>query len=127
PKLQAQGHFTRALDAGADSFGATCGDNCDSLADQCTGADRCCGITACRAASARSGRLPFREAEENYLMLDLILRGANLPDGREGQDIAIADGRIAEVAPAIEAKAAREIEAGGRLVTPPFVDAHFHM
>jgi len=60
-------------------------------------------------------------------MLDLILRGANLPDGREGQDIAIADGRIAEVAPAIEAKAAREIEAGGRLVTPPFVDAHFHM
>jgi cytosine deaminase len=60
-------------------------------------------------------------------MLDLILRGANLPDGREGQDIAIADGRIAEVAPRIEAKAAREIDARGRLVTPPFVDAHFHM
>ena len=60
-------------------------------------------------------------------MLDLILRGANLPDGREGQDIAVADGRIAEVAPRIEAKAAREIDARGRLVTPPFVDAHFHM
>jgi len=60
-------------------------------------------------------------------MLDLILRGANLPDGREGQDIAVADGRIAEVAPGIEAKAAREIDARGRLVTPPFVDAHFHM
>ena len=37
-------------------------------------------------------------------MLDLILRGANLPDGREGQDIAVADGRIAEVAPRIEAR-----------------------
>ena len=60
-------------------------------------------------------------------MLDLILRGANLPDGREGQDIAVADGRIAEVAPRIEADALREIDARGRLVTPPFVDAHFHM
>ena len=60
-------------------------------------------------------------------MLDLILRGANLPDGREGQDIAVADGRIAEVAPRIEAKAAREIDVRGQLVTPPFVDAHFHM
>ena len=60
-------------------------------------------------------------------MLDLILRGANLPDGREGQDIAVANGRIAEVAPRIEAKAAREIDVRGRLVTPPFVDAHFHM
>ena len=38
-------------------------------------------------------------------MLDLILRGANLPDGRDGQDIAVQDGRIAEVAPAIEAEA----------------------
>ena len=60
-------------------------------------------------------------------MLDLILRGANLPDGREGQDIAVAGGRIAEVAPRIEAAALREIDARGRLVTPPFVDAHFHM
>jgi cytosine deaminase len=60
-------------------------------------------------------------------MLDLILRGANLPDGREGQDIAVAGERIAEVAPRIEADALREIDARGRLVTPPFVDAHFHM
>jgi cytosine/creatinine deaminase len=60
-------------------------------------------------------------------MLDLILRGATLPDGREGQDIAVAGGRIAEVASRIEAAALREIDARGRLVTPPFVDAHFHM
>jgi cytosine deaminase len=60
-------------------------------------------------------------------MLDLLIRGANLPDGRMAQDIAVKDGRIAEVAPAIQGQATREIGAHGRLVTPPFVDAHFHM
>jgi cytosine/creatinine deaminase len=60
-------------------------------------------------------------------MLDLLVRGANLPDGRVAQDIAVKDGHIAEIGPAIQAKAAREIDARGRLVTPPFVDAHFHM
>jgi cytosine deaminase len=60
-------------------------------------------------------------------MLDLIIRNASLPDGRKGLDIAVKDGRIAEVAPAIAAEATREIDATGRLVTPPFVDSHFHM
>ena len=60
-------------------------------------------------------------------MLDLLVRNANLPDGREGLDIAVRDGRIAEIAPAIKAEAGREIDAAGRLVTPPFVDSHFHM
>ncbi len=60
-------------------------------------------------------------------MLDLVIRNANLPDGRSGIDIAVKDGRIAEVGPAIEGKPAREIDASGCLVTPPFVDAHFHM
>ena len=60
-------------------------------------------------------------------MLDLVIRDANLPDGRTGIDIAIDKDRIAEVAPRIRAEASREIDACGRLVTPPFVDAHFHM
>ncbi len=60
-------------------------------------------------------------------MLDLILRNATLADGREAVDIAVLDGRIAEVAPAIEAAAHEEIDAAGHLVTPPFVDSHFHM
>ena len=60
-------------------------------------------------------------------MLDLILRGVNLADGRKGLDIGIKDGRIAEVAPAIQGPAARVIDASGRLAAPPFVDAHFHM
>jgi cytosine deaminase len=60
-------------------------------------------------------------------VLDLIVRNAALPDGRTGIDIGVKDGRIAEVGAAIGAEAAREIDAAGCLVTPPFVDAHFHM
>ncbi|MBL8299868.1 MAG: amidohydrolase family protein [Rhodanobacteraceae bacterium] len=59
--------------------------------------------------------------------MDLILRHANLPDGRRNQDIAIRDGRIADVAPNLPATALQEIEVGGHLVSPPFVDAHFHL
>ncbi|OLP61676.1 cytosine deaminase [Xaviernesmea oryzae] len=60
-------------------------------------------------------------------MFDLILRNANLPDGREGFDIAIRDGRIAAVERGIKAEAGEVIDASGRLVSPPFCDPHFHM
>ncbi|WP_193369299.1 amidohydrolase family protein [Pelagibius marinus] len=60
-------------------------------------------------------------------MLDLIVRNATLPSGETGQDIAVQDGRIAEVRPQIEAEAAETIDAAGHLVSPPFVDSHFHM
>ncbi len=59
--------------------------------------------------------------------MDVVIRNASLPDGRRGIDIAIEGGRIAAVGPALALRAAREIDAGGDLVTPPFVDAHFHM
>ena len=60
-------------------------------------------------------------------MLDLIIRNANLPDGRTGIDIAIANGAIADVAVKLDAKATREVDATGRLASPPFVDSHFHL
>ena len=60
-------------------------------------------------------------------MFDLIVRNANLPDGRSGIDIAVRAEKIVEVAPRIAATAGTEIDATGRLVTPPFVDPHFHM
>ena len=60
-------------------------------------------------------------------MLDLLLRNANLADGRRGVDIAVRDGRIVEVSPGIEAEAARTLELENWLVTPPFVDPHFHL
>ena len=60
-------------------------------------------------------------------MLDLIIHNANLPDGREGVDIAIEKGSIVSVEPHIDAQANREIDATGCLATPPFVDSHFHL
>ena len=59
--------------------------------------------------------------------MDLIIRNANLPDGRIGIDIGIKDGKIAALEVALTAKAQEEIDASGYLVSPPFVDAHFHM
>jgi len=59
--------------------------------------------------------------------MDLIIRNANLPDGRSHIDIAIQAGRIVAVDHAVTATAQQEIDAAGDLVTPPFVDAHFHM
>ena len=59
--------------------------------------------------------------------MDLIIRNANLPDGRVGFDIGIKDGKIAALEVALTAKAQKEIDASGYLVSPPFVDAHFHM
>jgi cytosine deaminase len=60
-------------------------------------------------------------------MLDLMIRNANLPDGRKGLDIAVANGRIVEVGPNLDSQATREIVATDRLATPPFVDSHFHL
>ena len=59
--------------------------------------------------------------------MDLVIRNATLPDGRQGIDIAIEGGRIAALGPALPVQAAETIDAQGDLVAPPFVDAHFHM
>ena len=57
-----------------------------------------------------------------------LLRNATLADGRSGIDILSRDGRIAEVGAALPVPdGARVIEADGWLVSPPFVDPHFHM
>lgn len=61
------------------------------------------------------------------MTFDLIIRKATLPDGRTDIDIGIADGRIVAVEPGLAADAGHEIDAAGHLVTPPFVDSHFHM
>ena len=60
-------------------------------------------------------------------MLDLLVRNATLADGRTGIDIAIREGRIVEVAPGIEATGGEILPVDGWLVTPPFVDPHFHI
>lgn len=60
------------------------------------------------------------------MSFDLLVKGGTLPDGRVA-DIAIRGDRIAAVEPRIEAEAHRVIDATGDLVSPPFVDPHFHM
>ena len=42
-------------------------------------------------------------------------------------DIACASGLISEIAPAIKGHALKTIDAKGYLVSPPFIDSHFHM
>jgi cytosine deaminase len=59
--------------------------------------------------------------------MDLIIRGAHLPDVEDVRDIGIAGGRIRGIAPAMAEKGTREIAAGGRLVIPGLVESHFHL
>ncbi|MBY6114551.1 amidohydrolase family protein [Mameliella alba] len=58
--------------------------------------------------------------------MDILVKGGVLPDGRQA-DIAITGGIITAVEPGITAEAGQVIDASGKLVSQPFVDAHFHM
>ena len=60
-------------------------------------------------------------------MLDLLVHNATLPDGRTGMSLAVQAGKIVEITPLLSAPAAHTVDAQGCLVSPPFVDAHFHM
>ena len=60
-------------------------------------------------------------------MFDILIRNATLPDGRVGIDIACMGGKIIAIEPNIAGEAGQVIEAKERLVSPPFVDSHFHM
>jgi cytosine/creatinine deaminase len=60
-------------------------------------------------------------------MLDLLVKNATLPDGRTRMTIAVTGGKIVEVTQDLDAPAHEVIDAQGMLVSPPFVDAHFHM
>jgi cytosine deaminase len=59
---------------------------------------------------------------------DLIVRNGVLrSDVKAKVDIAVKDGKIAEVAPSIAGKAAVELDAEGNLVTESFVNTHLHL
>ncbi|MET3593507.1 MULTISPECIES: amidohydrolase family protein [Mesorhizobium] len=57
---------------------------------------------------------------------DLIVRGGTLPDGRIA-DIGITGETIRAIEPELPGSARSEVDARGNLVSPPFVDPHFHM
>ena len=59
-------------------------------------------------------------------MFDLIVKGGTLPDGRVA-DIGITGARITAIGNLDAAEAGEVIDASGDLVSPPFVDPHFHL
>ena len=63
---------------------------------------------------------------------DLVLKGGRVIDPGQGidaiRDLAIVDGRVTEIAPAIaDAVSDRVIDAGGMIVTPGLIDLHAHV
>src|SRR5205823_5856415 len=61
---------------------------------------------------------------------DILIRGGTVIDGsgRPGQsaDVAVADGRIARIAPGLSGDAARVVDAAGLAVAPGFIDIKTH-
>lgn len=81
------------------------------------------GLVLHSSVSARQGA----QSGQPY---DLIIRNARIVDGTASPwyrgEIAVRGDTIALIAPKITAKAAREIDAGGLVVAPGFIDIHTH-
>lgn len=61
-------------------------------------------------------------------MMNLLVRNARLADGRAGIDVLAQEGRITAIGTQLPApEGVPVLDAQGYLLSPPFVDAHFHM
>ena len=64
-------------------------------------------------------------------MSRIVLQGGTVLDGNGGPpydaDVLVADGRVAEVGPAVDTTGARVLDAGGAYVAPGFIDMHTHL
>ncbi|XXK31100.1 amidohydrolase family protein [Rhodobacteraceae bacterium nBUS_24] len=60
-------------------------------------------------------------------MFDLIVKNASLANGDSGVDIGCKGDTITAIEKDLAAEAGQIIDACGNLVSPPFVDPHFHM
>ena len=62
---------------------------------------------------------------------DLILRGGRVLDPSQNldsiADVAILDNRIAKIGGSLKGQAYREIQLGGKLLTPGWIDIHAHL
>jgi len=59
--------------------------------------------------------------------MDLIIRNAKLRNSKSLVDIAIKDGVFQKIGKSLRLKATKEINAHGKLVSPPFVESHVHL
>ena len=108
----------------------------DDTIDRSMAVARFAVLRAFVAVSCARGRRCFmprsllgRRTRSEY---DLLLRGGHVIDPRNGidavRDVAIADGKIAAVAPRIDpAEAVQIVDVSGLYVTPGLVDIHTHV
>lgn len=81
-------------------------------------------------ARAVPGRNSVRERFEGGagMAADVVIRGGTVVDGSGAPgyraDVAVTDGRISEIGPGLDGR--RELDAGGQVVSPGFVDIHSH-
>jgi cytosine deaminase len=61
------------------------------------------------------------------MSFDTILRAAVTPDDPTRRDFGLRAGRIAAIAPQLDASAAQEFDLAGRLLSAGFVDPHVHL
>ena len=63
-------------------------------------------------------------------MYDLIIRNGTVVDGTRAPayqaDVCVKDGRIAAIAPDVQAEAKQVVDAAGKIVSPGFLDIHSH-
>lgn len=59
--------------------------------------------------------------------MDILIKNARISDEQPLTDIGISEGRIATIAPKIDGKAKRMIDAEGRVVIPGLVESHIHL
>lgn len=59
--------------------------------------------------------------------MDLIIRNAKLRDRKELYDLGIENGKFTQIETTIKDEGKQEIDAGGNLVIPPFIESHVHL
>ena len=61
------------------------------------------------------------------MALDLIIRGARIPDAPGRVDLGVRDGRLVRIGAPVRDTGTQELDVGGRLVIPGLVESHFHL
>ncbi len=88
-------------------------------------------LLVCALVIALAVPLFHRAAASSYADFDLIVAGGRVVDGSGNPwfvtDIAIKNGRIAEIGRIDPARAAKVIDAKGLIVAPGFIDVHTHI